>query len=74
MLPLHIRQYTEEPLMILRQYAEIYDRQCGKIRKITTAYAAVCGKLQPQMWQYEEYHCDTRIEAVIGRVLKTHTH
>ena len=47
--PLSIRQYTEMILPIMRQYAEVHNRMCGSILKVTTTHTAVCGKLQPHM-------------------------
>ena len=50
-LPLPKRQYTEMVLPIMRQYAENYNRICGRIQKVTTTHTAVCGKLHPHMRQ-----------------------
>ena len=54
--PLPIRQYTKMIIPIMRQYAEIYNRICGRILKVTTTHAAVCGKSQLHMRQYTESH------------------
>ena len=48
-LPLPIRQYTDMVLPTMRQYADIYNRKCGRKQKATTKHTAVCGNLQTHM-------------------------
>ena len=54
--PLLMRQYTVMVLIIMRQYAETHNRICGRILKVTTTHAAVCGNSQPHVRQYTKRH------------------
>ena len=57
--PLLMRQYTVMVLTIMRRYAEIYNRICGRILKVTTTHATVCRNSQPQVRQYTKRHHHT---------------
>ena len=54
--PLFMRQYTVMVLIIMRRYAELYNRIYGRILKVTTTHAAVCGNSQPHVRQYTKRH------------------